>query len=100
MTEDGAVEFVFRKVAEVIVDILSSDFESLAEGLAFGEFRECTSTGNGAGAAISFPFNVDDLIVFDLKEHFHLVAADRVTNDAFGVMRKVCLIAHEEVSRI
>ena len=80
------MKFVLGEVAEVIVNVLSGDFESFVQSFAFGELREGASTSNGASAAISFPFDIGDLVVFDFEEHFHLVTTNGVADNAFSVV--------------
>lgn len=38
VAEDGAVEFVFGEVTEVVVDVLGGDFEGVVQGFPFGDF--------------------------------------------------------------
>ena len=96
VAEDGAVKFVFREVAEVVVDILGGDFESVVEGFPFGEFREGGGAGDGGGATVGFPTEVLDGVGFgvDLNEHFHLVATNGVANEADGIGGELFFVAH------
>lgn len=87
---------MFGEGAEVVVDILGGDFESVVQSLSFGHFGEGGSGGDGGGATVSFPFDVCNRIGFgvDFEVHFHLVATDRVTDGAASVILEFRLVAH------
>lgn len=109
MAEDGAVELVLGKAAEEVADFLRSDLVGGVESAAFGELGEGGGGGDGAGATVSFPTDVADVffpfagrwilarVDFDFDEH--LVAADRITDDAFTVGDKLGFVAHEKITR-
>ena len=100
VAEDGAVEFMFGEAAEVFGDFFGGDIECGGESLAFGEFREGGSTGDGAGAAVGFPFDIGDFVIFDLDKHEHLVTTDGVANDTLGVVMIFRFVAHEKIFRV
>ena len=102
MTEDATMEFVLGEATEVIGDIVGGDFESVIEGLAFGELRESRSGGNSGGATVGLPADIFDGVGgwVDLEEHFHLVTADGVADEADGVGFKFGFVAHEDISGI
>lgn len=102
MAENGAVEFVFGKVAEVVVDVFGGNFEGVVEGLPFGEFREGRGAGDGGSAAVGFPAEIFDCVGFgvDLNKHLHLVAADGITDEANGVVFELFFVTHQEVAGV
>lgn len=74
------MEFVLGEIAQVIIDIFGGDFEGFVESFAFGEFGKSRGGGNGGSAAVSFPADVGNFIIFNLDVHFHLIAADGVAD--------------------
>lgn len=100
VAKHGAMKLMCGQAAEEFGDFSGADFESIVESLTLGKFRESGSRGNGAGAAISFPFDVFDFVVFDLEKHFHLIATNRVADNPLSIVRVFGFVAHQEVARV
>ena len=91
---------MFGEAAEEVADFFGGDLVGVVEGATFGKFGESRGGGDGASATVSFPADVDDFVVFYADFDEHLVAADRVTDDAFAVGEPFGFVAHDEVSRV
>jgi len=100
VAEHRTVEFMFWEVTKIVVDVFGGNFYSFVEGFTFGELRQRGSRGDGRGAAVGFPADVLDFVVFNLDVHLHLVAANWVANHADRVKIELEFIAKQEIAWI